>query len=168
MVTTKPAQPSAAKKVRVPRKTSASKPPFVVSNPTPTPKAKSSKPPSSPKPSTPPTLPAEPEPANVLVMFSKVAGAVPGCSNSKGDCWQVNETQWRSVAGNLEQQFEQQGYRVDKLDDLEDEEGMGIYEVSKPGAPTHYLHFLLTDRGTVYLLDSKRLSRGELEREIGV
>ncbi len=80
----------------------------------------------------------------------------------------MNETQWRSVAGNLEQQFEQQGYRVDKLDDLEDEEGMGIYEVSKPGAPTHYLHFLLTDRGTVYLLDSKRLSRGELEREIGV
>jgi hypothetical protein len=80
----------------------------------------------------------------------------------------VNETQWRSVASNLEQQFEQQGYRVDKLDDLEDEEGMGIYELTKPGTPPHYLHFLLTDQGTVYFLDSKRLSRGELEREIGV
>ncbi|MCL6434220.1 MAG: hypothetical protein K6T90_08365 [Leptolyngbyaceae cyanobacterium HOT.MB2.61] len=169
LVTTKPTQSSGVKKVRVSlRKKTASKPPVVVSRPTPTPKAESSKLPSSPKPPASPSPTPEPEPTNILVIFSRLAGAVPGCSNSKKDCWQVNETQWRSVASNLEQQFEQQGYRVDKLDDLEDEEGMGIYELTKPGTPPHYLHFLLTDQGTVYFLDSKRLSRGELEREIGV
>lgn len=123
---------------------------------------------SSPKP---PELPAQPDqslPGNVLVMFSKDAGATKACQSSKDGCWQTDETQWRSVAGKLEQHFEQEGYAVDKLDDLEDEQGMGIYEVSKPGSPTQYLHFLLTDRGTVYFLDPKRLNRNELEAAIGV
>lgn len=123
---------------------------------------------SSPKSTEPPEQPDQSLPGNVLVMFSKDAGATKACQSSKDGCWQTDETQWRSVAGKLEQHFEQEGYAVAKLDDLEDEQGMGIYEVSKPGSPTQYLHFLLTDRGTVYYLDPKRLNRNELEAAIGV
>lgn len=52
--------------------------------------------------------------------------------------------------------------------DREDEHGMGIYKIVKQGKPDYYLHFLLTDSGTIYYLDRKPLNREELEQAIGV
>lgn len=132
--------------------------PIVVPSPTPSSSPVAAKP--SPTPS--PTV------TDPLALFAKAEGAEPGCSDSrKTDCWQLEDTQWRSVASSLEERLENQGYAVTKLDDLEDEMGMGIYKVDKDGV-TKYLHLLLTDRGTVYLLESKPLSRSELEVAVGV
>jgi hypothetical protein len=132
--------------------------PIGVPAPTPSPSPVAAKPTPSPSPSV----------TDPLALFAKAEGAAPGCSEAKkAECWQLEDTQWRSVAGNLEKRLQNQGYSVTKLDDLEDETGMGIYKVDKDGV-TKYLHLLLTSRGTVYLLESKPLSRSELEVAVGV
>jgi hypothetical protein len=76
-------------------------------------------------------------------------------------CWQTAETQWRSVSTDLKQNLENKGYVVQQLD-LEDDTGIRVYEVSKDGKMQYYLNLLSTEKGTVYLLAQKPLTREEL------
>jgi hypothetical protein len=96
----------------------------------------------------------------------QIEGAEQGCSGSQ-DCWQVEETQWRSIADNLEERLQADGYAVTQLD-LEDDTGLRVYEVIKQGNPKYYLHLLSTSHGTVYLVKSKLLSREEFQQMAGV
>ncbi|OLP15731.1 hypothetical protein BST81_24745 [Leptolyngbya sp. 'hensonii'] len=81
-------------------------------------------------------------------------------------CWQVEDTQWRSIAGNLKQRLRDQGMELAELD-LEDDTGLRVYEVSKDGKLQYYLNLLSTDRGTIYVLNPRQMSRAELESAIG-
>ncbi|MGA7935290.1 MAG: hypothetical protein WCA35_17200 [Kovacikia sp.] len=137
--------------------------PTPVASPSPTP---TPFPVASPTPSPVPSPTSETGAA--IAAFSKTAGASPACNQQTETCWQVKETQWRSVARDLTKRLEDEGFDVTKLDDLEIDTGMGIYQVSKSGVPKYYLHLLLTDQGTSYLLKEKPLSQGELKRAIGV
>jgi hypothetical protein len=144
---------------------------LTVPRPTPTPNLPStpqSSPSPIPNPSPNSTTPPESETGTEVAAFSKSLGASQGCNQAAETCWQIQETQWRAVAVNLEKHLEDQGFEVTKLDELEDDTGMGIYEVSRLGTPKSYLHLLLTDQGTVYLLKDKLLNRGELEQAVGV
>jgi hypothetical protein len=76
-------------------------------------------------------------------------------------CWQTAETQWRSVSTDLEQKLVNKGYALKPLD-LEDDTGLRVYEVSKDGKRQYYLNLLSTEKGTVYLMAEKPLTREEL------
>lgn len=118
------------------------------------------------KPSPPPVTPkAQPNLENAVADFSQSAKAQPGCGTGE-DCWQVEDTQWRTVASKLTQTLELKGYQVGKLDDLDDDTGMGIYRVVATNGEKTFLHLLLTDRGTVYVLDPKQLTREQLEQRM--
>lgn len=117
------------------------------------------------KPAAPVPPKVEPKVENVVADFSELAKAQPGCQMAK-ECWQVEETQWRDVASQLTQKLESQGYHVGKLDDLDDETGIGIYRVIAKNGEKKFLHLLLTDRGTVYVLDPNQLTRKQLEQRM--
>ncbi|MBW4582504.1 MAG: hypothetical protein KME42_23285 [Tildeniella nuda ZEHNDER 1965/U140] len=118
------------------------------------------------KPSPPPVTPkAQPNLENAVADFSQLAKAQPGCKTGE-DCWQVDDTQWRAVASRLTQTLELKGYQVGKLDDLDDDTGIGIYRVVASNGEKTFLHLLLTDRGTVYVLDPKQLTREQLEQRM--
>jgi hypothetical protein len=87
------------------------------------------------------------------------------------------ESNGRLVTNALEDKLIQQGYQVQQLD-LNDEEGMRVYQVTDPrvtagsklnSSPTSpqqfYLHVLWSDRGTVYLRYPTLLSRAQLEQK---
>lgn len=94
--------------------------------------------------------------------ISQILGAEPSCQG-KQDCWQVGETQWRKVVETIEQQLNHKGYSLAQIE-LEDENGLGVYEVSKQHKREFYLHVILTAQGTVYLLKPQLLNRQELEQ----
>ena len=94
--------------------------------------------------------------------FPHYEGAQPGCNGLFG-CWQIPETQWRSVSRNLIENLEAQGYEVEPLD-LEDDTGRRVYKVSKSDEIKYYLNLLSTDQGTVYRLSQEPLSREELNQ----
>jgi hypothetical protein len=89
-------------------------------------------------------------------------GAEPGCNGAK-DCWQVEETQWRTIAGNLEDRLQGKGYTVKQLD-LNDDIGLRVYEIIQHSSAKFYLHLLSTSQGTVFLMHPKVLSREELHQ----
>lgn len=95
--------------------------------------------------------------------FPQVAGAAAGCNGDK-DCWQVNSTQWRSVKLDQIQLLEQKGFQVTEI---EDEDGMSVYNVSQSGKQKYYLHFISTPQQTAILRKPEQLSREELLRAIG-
>jgi len=119
----------------------------------------------SAQPSAKPVPPVLPKVEKVIADFSETAKAQPGCKANE-ECWQLDETQWRVVAKKLTEKLEAQSYRVSKLDGLEDETGMGIYRVVARDGKKTFLHLLLTDRGTVYVLDPNQLTRTQLEQRM--
>ncbi|GEM_PF-1375256 len=125
--------------------------------------------PPMPKPSAPPSAKSEPpvlpKVEKVIADFSETAKAQPGCKANE-ECWQLDETQWRVVAKQLTQRLEAQGCSVGKLDDLDDDTGMGIYQVIARNGEKTFLHLLLTDRGTVYVLDPNQLTRTQLQQRM--
>lgn len=74
----------------------------------------------------------------------------------------MDETQWRKVVETIEQQLNQKGYTLAQVE-LEDDTGLGVYEVSKQDKREFYLHVISTAQGTVYLLKPQLLSRQEIE-----
>jgi hypothetical protein len=96
-----------------------------------------------------------------LADFPHLEGAQPGCNGLLG-CWQLPETQWRSVSRNLIENLEAQGYKVEPLD-LEDDTGRRVYKVSKGNELKYYLNLFSTQQGTVYRLSQQPLSREELD-----
>lgn len=97
-----------------------------------------------------------------MAAFPNLPSAQPGCGGLEG-CWQVDNSQWRSVAGNLEQQLAAAGYSVQQLN-VEEDTGFRVYQISKNGK-VQYLHLLSTLKGTVYLLKPEQLSQRELQQE---
>lgn len=135
--------------------------PSPVASPTPT---ASPTPAITPTPTPSPIASATPTatPDPLLGNISKVLGAEPSCQG-KQDCWQVGETHWRKVVASIEQQLNHKGYSLAEVE-LGDENGLGVYEVSKQDKREFYLHVILTAQGTVYLLKPQLLSRQELEQ----
>lgn len=159
------------KKSPLPRKPAAASPASVQTSVAATPRATpSTRPPAaSPSPdptsspSVTPSVTPTPDPPDALATVLNRGDAKPGCKNL-GDCWQVEESQWRSFAGDLKQQLEQQGYQVEPVDQGDDT-GMQVYKVSKNGVQK-YLHLISRDQRTVYLLQPELLNRDELEQAI--
>jgi|GEM_PF-1373759 len=109
----------------------------------------------SPSPSPSPSLSPSPSPTSyepvlptspfASANFPLYQGAQSGCFGST-NCNQVSGVQgFRNLSGNLQQHLEQNGYQVERRDDLE-ETGVAIFEVSK-GGETQYLSVL--DSGTL-------------------
>jgi outer membrane biosynthesis protein TonB len=148
----RPALPSQPKPLAQPVASPAPSPsPIASSAPSPAPSA-------SPVPSPPPSSPG----ADVL----HLNGASPGC-NGQAECWQINESNGRTVAGKLEQQLEQQGFVLTEKD-LNQDTGFRVYEVAKDGVKQYYLHLIWSDRGTVYLRNQTLLSQSQLSEISGV
>ncbi len=116
--------------------------------------------PTNPKSIAPQPPPSGPEP--ILGNISQILGAEPSCQGNPG-CWQVGETQWRKVAETIEQQLHNKGYSLTQLE-LEDETGLGVYEVLKQGKREFYLHVIQIEQKTVYVLKPQLLGRRELEQ----
>jgi hypothetical protein len=137
----------------------ASLAPIASPTPTPTPIA-SLAPIASPTPTPTPTPIASPTPTP-----NELVAGVPNFENAQqscnGGCWQVKQTSFRRVSTTLIEQFEAQGYAVNKQD-IEDDAGRSVYTISKDGE-TKYLNVLSTDNGdAVYLLAETQLTREEL------
>lgn len=131
--------------------------PTPIASPTPTP---TSTPIASPTPPPTPTPIASPTPTP-----NELVAGVPNFENAQqscnGGCWQVKQTPFRQVSTTLIEQFEAQGYAVDKQD-IEDDAGRSVYTISKNGE-TKYLNVLSKDNGdAVYLLAETQLTREEL------
>jgi hypothetical protein len=128
-----------------PKPTTQPSPPPVGSKPSPAPT-------SSPIPS------ASPTPANELQM----EGATTGCIGSgTKDCFTLTQTNGRLFAQQIEEHFKDKGYDLNKQD-LDDEHGMTVYQLSKQGSPKDYLHVLWDEQGTTYLRFPKVLNHQEL------
>lgn len=110
----------------------------------------------SPSPSPSPSLSPSPPPTDIL----QITGAAPGC-NGRAECWQLAESNGRTVAAKLEQHLEQQGFVLTQKE-LDQETGFRVYEVSKNGVKQYYLHMIWSDRGTAYVRDNNLLSHSQL------
>jgi hypothetical protein len=113
---------------------------------------------SSPSPSASPS----PSPTDAL----QITGAVPGC-NGRAGCWQIADSNGRTVAGNLEQQLEKQGFILTQKD-LDQDTGFRVYEVAKDGVKQYYLHMIWSDRGTAYIRNDNLLSHSQLTTITGL
>jgi hypothetical protein len=154
----------------------ASPTPSPQASPSPTPQASSSPPAPTPSPQANldagqpaplPSVTASPAPSpEVATSFAAeiphtAIGGEPGCGGQE-NCWQTQDTQWRSVARALEQELENQGYEVESQTD-DEVPGFRVYEVSKNGE-TEYLNLLSTLQGTFYVLADQPMTRDELEQ----
>jgi hypothetical protein len=97
-----------------------------------------------------------PSPTDVL----QITGATPGCQGRSG-CWQIAESNGRTVAGTLEQQLEKQGFVLTRQE-LEPDTGFRVYLVAKEGMQSYYLHMIWSDRGTAYIRDENLLSYDQI------
>ncbi|NJO50520.1 MAG: hypothetical protein HC840_14965 [Leptolyngbyaceae cyanobacterium RM2_2_4] len=144
------------------------------SSPSPTPQANPSPPSPTPSPQntlseqqSPSPSPAPgPPPAPEVTSFAAeiphaVVGGEPGCGGQE-NCWQTQDTQWRSVATTLRQELESKGYEVEQ-ETGEEELNFRVYEVSKDGE-IEYLNLLSTAQGTFYVLADQPMTRDELEQ----
>jgi hypothetical protein len=153
-----------------------SPPPSSQASPSPTPLASSSPPTPTPSPQANldtgqpaplPSVAAAPTPSpEVAASFAAeiphaAIGGEPGCGGQE-NCWQTQDTQWRSVARALEQELENQGYEVESQTD-DEVPGFRVYEVSRNGE-TEYLNMLSTLQGTFYVLADQPMTRDELEQ----
>jgi len=118
-----------------------------------------------PSPSPTPSLSPTPETSEVTGLATKIPhatiGGEPGCGGQE-NCWQTQDTQWRSVARALEQELENQGYDVEQQTD-DETPGFRVYEVSRNGE-VEYLNLISTLQGTFYVLADEAMSREQLEQ----
>ncbi|MGG6284276.1 hypothetical protein ACQ4M3_22055 [Leptolyngbya sp. AN03gr2] len=135
--------------------------PSVQVQPTPQPTTQPS-PSISPSPSPSITPSPSPSPTDGL----QIAGAVPGCKGQVG-CWQIADSQGRTIARTLEQQLEQQGFTLTQKE-LDQDTGFRVYEVSKDGVKQYYLHMIWSDRGTAYVRNADLLSHSQITTLTGL
>lgn len=97
----------------------------------------------------------------------QMEGAAAGCSGSTTqDCFAFTESDGRLVASRIEENLNKKGYSLSPLD-LEEENGMKVYQLSKRGQPKQgqpedYLHVFWDENGTVYFRNPTVLSYKEL------
>ncbi|MEO8890519.1 MAG: hypothetical protein ABI417_03125 [Coleofasciculaceae cyanobacterium] len=112
----------------------------------------------SPTPTPTPIASPTPTPNELIAGVPNFENAQQSCN---GACWEVKQTSFRRVSTTLIEQFEAQGYAVNKQD-IEDDAGRSVYTISKDGE-TKYLNVLSTNNGdAVYLLAETQLTRKEL------
>ncbi|MBW4517654.1 MAG: hypothetical protein KME11_20815 [Timaviella obliquedivisa GSE-PSE-MK23-08B] len=164
-----PSSPPSPRASRVNISPSPPSPAPVAATPIPSPPSPSPSPSSSPDPlptplSTPspsPTIPPDP-----FAGFPHVSGAQAGCAGSER-CWQTADTQWRSIAVNIQQDLQDKGYVLDPLP-LADETGRQVYRVSKAGEEPYYLSFISTPQGTIYSSTERPMTPEEMNILSGV
>jgi hypothetical protein len=116
----------------------------------------------SPIPSSTPSATPLSSPTPVSTQELQMEGATAGCVASKiQDCFNVAETNGRLFSSRIEAYFRGKGFALDKQE-LEDEHGMSVYQLSKQGHPKDYLHVFWDDEGTTYLRFPKILTHQEL------
>jgi hypothetical protein len=94
-----------------------------------------------------------------------VEGAQVGCHSSES-CWQTSNTQWRSLATNLRETLQTQGYSLEEVP-LDNDTGRRIYRVSKPDETPYYLNLISTQEGTVYFLTAQPMTPEALNQVAG-
>jgi len=116
-------------------------------------------------------VPNEPVPEgnptqDVFATVPQTNGAEQACDDQQETCWRVPDARMREVSRQVLADLQRKGYEVEK-EDIEDDIGMEVYEVSKNGEVKYYLHFLslMSDSGTFYLPAKSMLSREELEQK---
>jgi hypothetical protein len=133
----------------------------VIPAPKPTPTSTpTSSPTSNPSPIPSPT----PSTAPVSSQEFQMEGATVGCATSKAqDCFNVAQTNGRLFTSELEAHFKGKGFALDKQE-IEDEHGMSVYQLTKQGHHKDYLHVFWDDEGTTYLRSPRILNHQELTR----
>ncbi|MGG6295768.1 hypothetical protein ACQ4M4_15375 [Leptolyngbya sp. AN02str] len=96
------------------------------------------------------------------ISFPHVEGATQGCA-SREDCWQTDDTQWRSLARGLEESLAAQGYSTEVLA-LNLDTGVRVYAVAKDEAVEYYLSVVSTPSGTRYLKTDEPMTEDELRQ----
>jgi hypothetical protein len=127
-------------------------------SPSPSPIASPS-PVASPSPS--PIASPSPSPEDPFADFPHVPGAQAGCAGSER-CWQTPDTQWRSLAVNIQQDLTTQGYTLESVP-LAEETGRQMYKVSKAGETPYYLSFVSTPQGTIYAFTEQPMTSGQMD-----
>lgn len=146
-------------------------PPPIAPTPSPQPTpAASPTPQTSPTPLPSPTPQPSPTPLpsptpTPFADFPHAEGAVQGCHDSE-QCWQVADTQWRSLSRSLSEQLTAENYQLRELD-LGDDAGRRVYELTDPAGEISYLSLISTLQGTVYLLTSEPLTGEEMDAIAG-
>jgi hypothetical protein len=131
-------------------------PPVVPPQPKPSPTPIQSSP--APTPSVPPVSANE----------SQMEGTTAGCSGSDAkDCFVVAETNGRLAVNQIEAYFrDKKGYTLE-VQPLDDEHGMMVYRLSKPGhSKADYLHVFWDENGTTYLRSPTILSHQKLALKV--
>ena len=164
-VMTRPTAPPPASPTPSPQALPSPTPQTNSSPPSPTPSPQSSSDSEQPSPTASPTPSPTPSPEAITSFAAEIPhaaiGGEPGCGGQE-NCWQTQDTQWRSVARELEQELENKGYEVESQTD-DEVPGFRVYEVSKDGE-TEYLNLLSTLQGTFYVLADQPMTRDELEQ----
>lgn len=124
---------------------------------------------SPPAPSAPTVQPSPPaqEPKHIdrfafgkeLSDLSYMADAKLACN---GDCLTISGDKNLTEVSDDLQRLEAQGYSLTQSD-REDDQGVRVYQVSKSGEPTYYVHLISTNQGIVYLEQRKELTSAEVE-----
>lgn len=172
-----PPAPAPPRSIATPRSTSIATPrpapvtpPTSAQSPTPAP-APIATPSPSPTPPTPtptPTLSPTPTPTPSPTPSSEVPlveGAIAGCLGSE-QCWETPDTQWRSIARNLQQTLRGQGYELTEIP-LSDDTGRRVYRLTKPDEPPQYLNLISTLQGTRYLFSEEQMTTEQLNEAAG-
>lgn len=88
------------------------------------------------------------------------------CDEATADCYRIPinpGTSWRSLASEKAQKFEQQGYQVKQLEDLDDDTGLLVYELSKNGT-TEFLHASSSEASVLFLKRPKLLTKEQVDQ----
>lgn len=162
---TRPTAPPTASPTPSPPASPSPTPQINSSTPSPTPSPQGTSDSTQPSPTASPTLSPAPLSESPTSFAAEIPhatiGGEPGCGGQE-NCWQTQDTQWRSVARALEQELENKGYEVKSQTD-DEVPGFRVYEVSRDGE-TEYLNLLSTLQGTFYILADQPMTRDELEQ----
>ncbi|MGB5899487.1 MAG: hypothetical protein WBG66_14935, partial [Geitlerinemataceae cyanobacterium] len=71
--------------------------------------------------------------------------------------------QWRSIAGNLLENLQNDGYEAEPLD-IATDTGMRVYRISKTGETPYYLHIVSSLQGTRYVKSPEQMTTEALRQ----
>lgn len=146
--------------------------PLPTPSPTPTPAAPTETPAAiaTPSPDGLPSPSPTPSPDVPFADFPHLEGAEPGCgatpsadaADAPVTCWQLADSQWRTVSQSVIQALESNGYELTAIE-LASETGRRLYAVSQEGEVKYYLALVSTLNGTRYQLTPERPTEQQLD-----
>ena len=112
----------------------------------------------------PPAPPAPPEEVSGPYVNFPHLGGQTACQGLS-DCWRSPvSSSWRSVASDLEERLEAQGYTLSNVtgEVLAIDSGVRVYVVSKPGEPDYFLNLVSVADGVLYTMTAEPMTSAQV------